>query len=259
MGFSRLVDTEDLGRYFNSALSSNFRDMYDSFIQKELKEESHKVPHKTFAPSQMKCDRLSFFRLRGAEPDKDSNLSTVSKFQAELGECIHLMVQKRLKDNLGSQWINVSDYLEYRGILDKFIVTKKSDYETFLECLDPPVRFACDGILKIGDKYYLLEIKTCESNSLRKLGEPKPQHVDQVTAYSMLLEIDDVIFLYVDRQFGDFKVFEYNVSSLSKLNLKSRVEYVINSVSANVAPSRLPSGDIFCSYCKYKSRCKEWG
>lgn len=44
---------------FNSATSCHFLDMYNDLVEDEIRNNNAHVKHKTFAPSQMRCDRLS--------------------------------------------------------------------------------------------------------------------------------------------------------------------------------------------------------
>ena len=124
-----------------------------------------------------------------------------------------------------------------------------------------PVRFACDGIVKFHGKVYLLEIKSAEFSSLNDLVEPKAKHIDQVKAYSMLLHIPDILFLYIDRQYGELKCFEVNVPDYEQEWVKEKMQNVLDLVEANIAPEGLPVGDPDCTQnmCPYWKKCKEWG
>ena len=249
---------------FNSAASADFLDMYNGLIDNEIIDNTSSVKHKTFAPSQMRCDRISWFRLRGTEPDKISVPDRGLKFTAQIGTSCHEAIQKRLSEHLGQDWILVKDWISqnFHFFRDCEMEITGKGYETMIDMKKPyPVRFACDGIIRLNNKIYLLEIKTAEFSSLQDLTAPKIKHIDQVTCYSTLLNIPDVMFLYQDRQYGDIKCFEYNVPFSEQEKLRARMTKVMEYVDANIAPEGLDRGDPDCSQnmCPYYKKCQEWG
>lgn len=261
MGFRPItsVKSSECGADFNSAVSSNFKALYDSFVEKRIAEKHEHKPSKSFAPSQIRCDRLSFFRLRGVDPDENLPLNRSLEFQADLGTFCHQTIQRDLKNNLGPNWVSVKDYLDNIQLPFEYKLTVKDEFETYVKFIEPPVKFAVDGIIKIGDEYYLLEIKTSEYQSFKKLSAPKSQHIDQAKCYASLLKLQKVIFLYMDRLYGDVKCYTLEVPKYEQADILDHMQSVMHDAKVGVAPSRLPSGDYFCTYCKYKKRCKEWG
>lgn len=255
-------DPKHLAR-FNSAISSKFLETYESYVDECIKGEASTVPHRTFAPSAFRCDRRSWFRLRGVEPDVIKTPDAVLNFSAEIGTACHRMIQRNLRDMLKSDWINVMNYVYDFKRSDTYYncVPTDDELETFVSTENPPVRFACDGIIRLKDKLYLLEIKSSEYGSWNELTDPKPHHIDQVKCYCTLLHLDDVIFMYIDRQYGGIKCFEYHVSKSDKDSILERFQRVQDMVRMNLAPSGLPKGDSWCtpSMCPYYTRCGEYG
>ena len=244
--------------YFNSAISSNFKDLYDKIIYDKYKEKENRIPSKPFAPSSFRCDRSQFFRIRGVEPDKDINIDKELEFTAELGTFCHKLIQKNLAKSIKNQWISVPEYLESSNIDHEYVV-KSNGYETLVEFLDIPIKFACDGIIRIDDEYYLLEIKTAEHQSFQRLSKPKDNHIDQVNCYCSLLGLNKVLFLYQDRSYGEIKVFEYKVTTPTKNEVFKKINKILDCVENSIAPPRLPKGDWWCNTCVYKKRCEQWG
>ena len=249
---------------FNSSVSSDFLDMYENLINKEIVDGDSDVKHRTFAPSQMRCDRISWFRLRGTQPDVVKNPDATLFFTAQIGTACHEAIQKRLKENLGCNWITVSDWIAQNPdyFADSKLTVSEKGYESLIEMTEPfPVRFACDGIIRFQDKVYLLEIKTAESASLADLVEPKTKHLDQIKCYASLLHIPNVLFLYQDRVYGNMKCFEVKVDEFEQKKTRDRMQRVMDLVEANIAPDGLPVGDPDCnpSMCPYSRKCKEWG
>lgn len=250
---------------FNSATSAHFLEMYESILDDEICAKSEQGPaHRTFAPSSMRCDRISWFRLRGVQPDKINNPDRTLNFTAQVGTACHEAIQKRLSEKLGADWIDVQTWIDqhFEFFSDYEMTLEKAGYESRIELTKPfPVRFGCDGILRFEDKVFLLEIKTAEFSSLQDLIEPKPEHIDQIKCYSTLLHINDVLFVYQDRQYGELKCFQIEVTELDQLKLRERMQRVMDLVEANIAPEGLPVGDAHCSQnmCPYWKKCKEWG
>ena len=160
---------------FNSAVSCEFLEMYNDLTDKEIREDKEGPKNRTFAPSQMRCDRISWFRLRGVEPDKIREPDKALAFTAQVGTCCHEEIQNRLIRNLGTDWITVQHWVDQNPEVfkdyDMDLDTSKGN-ETLIDLRHPyPVRFACDGIIRFNDKIRLLEIKTSEFSSWNDLIE----------------------------------------------------------------------------------------
>lgn len=261
MGFKPISETSffNKGLEYNSKLSANFKTMYENIVYEKYKQSEESKPSQTFAPSSFRCNRLSFFRLRGIDPDPVTSIDVPLEFSAMIGTACHREIQHNLKYNIGKQWIAVPEYLQVHKISHEYSINNCSEFETQLEFFNPPVKFSCDGLIQIGDCIYLLEIKTCDSNSFKNLSGPKPQHIDQIKCYCSLLEINDAIVLYQDRVYGNIKCFEIKVSQSEMDEIFKRMEYVLDCVKSNIAPPGLDKSDYWCTYCKYKNRCKQWG
>ena len=245
---------------FNSASSSDLITIYENATDAEIRAAEEQEKHRTFAPSSFRCKRLNWFRLRGVLPDKIDVTDPVLDFSAKIGTACHELIQSRLQRALGDDWISVEDYFKLNPPEFQYILEAKG-YETFVEILDPPVRFACDGIIRLNGKIYLIEIKSSEYASFNELMQPKPYHVDQVKCYSSLLNISDVLMIYIDRQYGSLKCFETNIPLSDRLQVRNDIKVVQRAVETNIAPDGLPVGDPWCrsNMCPYYKVCKEWG
>lgn len=248
---------------FNSANSSDFIDFYEKLLDDKIAAKNAEPKHKTFAPSSFRCPRISWFRLRGVQPDAVAKPDRTMEFSAQIGTACHETIQKNLKEALGSDWIEVEDYLrDNPDIGVKYCwELEKAGLETRISIPNPPIRFACDGIIRWKGKIYLLEIKTSEFSSFDELIDPKSQHVDQIKCYATLLGIEHVLVLYQDRQYGGLKCYEMSISTVDNKMVLDRIQYVMDMVEANLAPDRLPREDSWCtaSMCPYYKKCKEWG
>lgn len=252
----REVDFAHLAK-FNSDASNKLISIYETATQQRIQSECARPSSCTFAPSSIRCKRKSWFRLRGTQPDFLSNPDLVLDFTAKIGTAIHELVQETLSTALGADWVSVEDYLEENPIPYEYSLSKKG-YETSVSIKNPPMKFACDGILKLSGNHYLLEIKSSEYSSWDSLVETKQHHKDQIRTYSTILNISKVLTLYVDRQYGGLKCYESTISLPEMQQVKSDMEYVQDCVKKNIAPERLPATDYMCRNCEYRLKCQEW-
>lgn len=258
MGF-RNVNFAHLAK-FNSSASSEFLEFYENLVDCKIREKYDKPASQTFAPSSFSCSRKSWFRLRGVQPDSPKSVDRTLNFAAEIGTACHMMIQKNLKSALGSDWIAVKDFLAANPIPYKYTLEESDEgLETKVSVENPPVHFACDGIIRWNGQIYLLEIKTAEYSSFDELTDPKSIHVDQIKCYATLLNISHVLVLYQDRQYGCLKCYEMTISQHDKDVVMGEFDHVQFMVEANLAPDRLPRNDYRCTQCEYAKRCKEWG
>ena len=243
---------------FNSTLSLDFLEKYEDFRDAKLAEERSRVPSKCFAPSSFRCKRKSWFRLRGTEPDPSFQIDSQLEFTAKLGEFIHKHVQANLQELYGEQWANVEDYLSTMYDPDCFEV-EHSEYETKVFLSEVPIKFSVDGLLNIDGEYVVIEIKSVERSTFEGLTEQRKQDEDQAICYCTFLNVSKVLFIYVDRQFGNMKCYEFNVKDYQIQAVKDNIASIKKDVELNIPSERLPKGDKWCGMCVYKQRCNQWG
>lgn len=255
----RNVQFEHLVR-FNSAVASEFLEEYDKFMDNKLIERSRELPHRTFAPSSFRCHRKQWFRLRGVDPDELKVADRVLDFSAEIGTACHRMLQNNFKELFKERWIDVAEFLKEQGSTAECVYSEDSG-ETLVEINQPPIRFAVDGLFDIEGTTYLVEIKSSEYSSWNDLTDPKSEHISQVQVYCSLLNINKVLFIYIDRQYGGMKCFEHEVTLSDRMSVKEDMDHIMRCVAEFIAPNPLPSGDAWCtpSRCQYYKKCSEYG
>lgn len=244
----------------NSLISQHFVEVYDQFTREDILESRNSSLHQTFAPSSFRCNRISWFRLRGVHPDTDTHFDTTLEFIASEGTSIHKIIQSRLKLHLKDCWLSPKDHIENLSI-DATCVDSEGGLETLIEYKSLPVRFSCDGLIRFSDQVYLLEIKTCEFNTWDSLLDIKDEHIDQIKFYCFLLQLDHVLVMYVDRLYGGVKCFEFKMTEEDVEYIRDKIAYVQSCVDTNIAPNPLSVGDKWCSpnYCKYYYECSRYG
>lgn len=254
----RTADFAHLAR-FNSATSCDFLEMVENAWDKKIADKNAEPKKQTIAPSAAYCMKQNWFRLRGVQPDKVNKTDRGLDFTAQLGTACHENIQLLLSEVLGEDWLDVGQYLE--SISPSFSYTvEKFGFESRIAITNPPIRFACDGIIRWRGKIYLLEIKTAEFSSWDSLTGPKDIHIDQVKSYASLFGIHDVLMIYQDRQYGGLKCFEIHISDLDMQATWDTFYYIVDMADKNLPPAGLPSGDSRCSssMCPYYKKCKEW-
>lgn len=242
---------------FNSAYSSRLLDIYKEQSIADIRVEGARSRSCTFSPSGMRCLRKQWFRLRGVETDIIESPDLGLDFRAKVGTDRHITIQTRLKKALGTNWLSVAEYLKEHPIQFKYDITENG-LESLVRIDSPPIKFAVDGIIRIDGRIFLLEIKTSDYSAFENLTQQKPIHEDQVTMYSAILGIRDVLFLYEDRQNGGMKSYQYTVKESAVSDAISKMQYVMDMAEKRVAPDRLPTSDYMCSNCEYAKKCNEW-
>jgi len=255
--------TYNLGR-FNSATSSEFINFYNDFVDQKLIKAGSEKSSQTFAPSSFKCRRKLWFRLRGTQPDVPSNVDRVLQFKADVGTGCHAVIQSRMKEALGIDWIDVETYINknknFLPYPDANYTITRNGLETLVQIDKPAWRFACDGIIRWKGRIYILEIKTIEYSAFVDLLNPRANDIDQSHCYTTLLNVDAVLFMYQERNSGDIKCYELVIHKEDKDHIISTVDAVVLASEQHLAPPALLVNDRqWCSRCEYKSKCIEWG
>lgn len=221
-----------------------------------------RIPSKTYKPSSMNCARGNYYQLMGVEPDKGESTHTMVGI-CNAGSDIHIRIQDavdHMKDNgIDCEYVDVEQFVTSRS-LDDIVVREKLGAETKLYNKRYNISFMCDGIIKYKGKYYILEIKTETSNKWYSRTGVDPKHHKQAIAYSLSLGLDNVMFLYIDRDMNNKKAYIFNVTEKMRKDMVEYIEEVDGYVERKIAPpksSNLPKN--VCQYCSYQTRCRKDG
>lgn len=225
------------------------------------------TPSKTISPSSMQCARAMSFKLLGVPRDEGKS-SQVLNIICEIGTAVHEYVQKNCLSLKKFEYINVAEYVKDKELdlkIGKASDFSKNIFETHLYKLDKDgnkvVSFLCDGILKDKEtgKYYILEIKTVGSQGFFKQDKVLEKHHRQAIAYSILLNISTVLFMYICRDVPSIKVFPYKPMREEKEELLRICNEVITKSKENIIVAKPNVDNKVCSYCDYYKTCKLMG
>jgi CRISPR/Cas system-associated exonuclease Cas4 (RecB family) len=216
-------------------------------------------PSRRYKPSSMQCIRSMYYQVTGADLDKQAEKTGDFYGICESGEDRHERIQFTIsqmhKYGIDCEFIDVEDYVKGNNL--NLIVESKKSFETKLY---DPVRniiFLCDGVIKYKDKYYIIEIKTEASFKWMQREYIDNYHKNQAFAYSLELGIEDVIFIYENRDICTKKPYFIHVTDADRKYIEDRVSKCDSYVKDKIVPP--VEKDItnrICQYCEYKTVCK---
>lgn len=217
-------------------------------------------PSQTYKPSGMNCVRQMVYQILGVEPSPYNSTYQLEGI-CESGTDRHVRIQEAIENiknvlNVDCEYINVADFVKQRNLEDLEIVGQ-SGMETKLFHKKLNMSFMCDGIIKYKTKYFIFEFKTEMSTKFYRRNDVDESHYNQATAYSLAFGIDNVLFVYENRDTLDKKAYIRNVTKEMKEELVGKIEYCDSYVKKLKAPPK--PQDVLkktCSYCPYKEKCE---
>ena len=221
-----------------------------------------RLPSKTYKPSGMNCIRQSYYQLMGIEPDKsDTSYSLVGICNS--GTDIHVRIQKAVicmqYNGMDCEFIAVPEFIKQRNLNDLEVISDTAT-ETKLYHKKLNISFMCDGIIRYKGHYYILELKTESTYKFMNRQGVDPSHYHQGITYSLAFGLNEVLFVYINRDVLDMKAFMFNVTEEMKLGIISYIEECDGYVKRMIAPPKPEDvAKKTCSYCMYKSQCKKDG
>lgn len=220
---------------------------------------------RTYKPSSLKCIRNMYYQNVGmAEGEmigsENPDIVGICESGTDRHERIQSYIMKMKEQGFDWEYFDVPTYIADKGIFD-LDVKKKVGFETKLYNsllkygLSNGMNFQTDGILKRKDKFYIFEFKTEASSKWYKRENVDDSHYDQAIAYSISFGIDEVIFVYENRDTCQKKSYLLKVSEHMRQELINRLRTCDSYVREKKLP---PKGENkrLCYYCKYKEYCK---
>lgn len=213
-----------------------------------------------YSPSSMYCKRMMFYKRIGEKKDP-TIIDPVMIGIQEIGTDRHDRLQKyfeSMKDlNLNIEYMDIEKFIKLKEIKG-LEVKEKVGMETKLYHPDLTLSFMTDGILRIDDEYFVLEIKTEISHKFNSRKGVDPKHYNQATAYATVFGLDKVIFLYECRDIPEKKIYILEVTE----DMKRKFIALIQEVDEDVANMEIPfkvEDTKSCTYCQYKRECEKDG
>ena len=226
-------------------------------------QKNSRKPSQSYKPSSLHCIRNMYFQVTGADAEGDrasSELVGICESGSDRHERIQNAVMQMKDSGIDCEYVNVAEYVyshqDEGRLLDIEVVSQQGN-ETKLFNKKFNISFLCDGIIKYKGKYYILEIKTETSNKFWDRQTVNPDHELQGTAYSVNLELDDVLFLYECRDNCSKKAFMFHVTNKMKQDLVGKITECDGYVSRMIPPPKPEDlSKKACAYCGYSGLCK---
>lgn len=220
-------------------------------------------PSKTYKPSSLGGSmRKMYYQIVGAPMNENRSIEPNFIEIMNDGSDRHERIQENIvaaqKLGYDLEWIDVEEYLKQWPVPGTR-VTEKIGMETKLRNDVLNLSFMCDGIIKLMGKYYILEIKTEVSFKWNGRADVVEDHEVQATAYSTALGINDILFIYENRDFKSKKVF---IKHITPQMQEEKVIHKIETCNAYVEKGIVPP--CTCTqaqrrYCDYTEQCKKDG
>lgn len=170
-----------------------------------------------------------------------------------------LNILRQQQDFTGAEATEYGDLVKWLSIpIEQHAkeIAEKNRFEVLLLHTKYPIRFRCDGMLRIDGKFYVLEIKTERQSKNSFRIAPDPKHAKQGITYEMSLKPDGgIIWLYEGRDALEPKTF---LQLPDEQACKENEAYIANIVAKKDTPwlLEIPPASA-CTYCEYKAKCKE--
>ena len=227
-------------------------------LTKAIGIQEQREPSKTFKPSSLSCIRRAVFEVLG-EPRNTSPQTEISHGITSAGTFIHEYIQSQCLKMSGFEYINVGDYVREKELpleVRKEQDIENGEYETKLYSPEYNISAMVDGVIKRGNQFFILEIKSCSNQKMFRLKEIPEEYKQQAISYSQILKIDRILFLFVNRDLFNKKAFMYIPNEEEIKMWKDKIKYGLECVANNIIPDK-PLGiqKKICAYCPYKDVC----
>lgn len=254
MGLSRLVNAVE-----QMKTPKTLEDLFMEGYRKSVLENQicQPTPTDTFRPSSLAdgCKRMLYYQRKGL--GGDSKLKDVSIIEiCDNGTDRHDRIQKTIQQMEGVEWVDIEEHvkqLKDRNISTEFVSWNSDKTEARCKNEDLHIYFQCDGLIRYNDKLIILEIKTMNSYTYNKANQPIEKHIRQATCYGMGLGVDDILFIYEDRNFMNKKLFHYTLTDEDKEYIVNKIESVEEALKTDTVPKKELDK---CLYCSKKEYCK---
>lgn len=217
-------------------------------------------PSLSYKPSSMNCIRAMYYGVTGVDFTPDSNYIMVGI--CETGTDRHERIQNAIADmtnnGIDCTYVDVGDYVKSRGLDSYLDIVEKQGNETKLFDRNRKISFLCDGIIKYKGKYYIVEFKTESGFKWVNRKGVDPKHYNQARTYSLELQIENVLFVYISRDNVDMKSYMYHVTESERDTIKELIELCDSYVEKHETPPKPADADNKkCAYCNWREQCRK--
>lgn len=215
----------------------------------------------TYKPSSLGCIRNMYYQrvgmLLGEVFGKaDPSLVGMGETGTHRHEDLQSYITRMKQNNYPWEFVDVGEYIKTSNITNLDIVDKDG-FETKLHNKDLIMSFKTDGLLRFkGERLLGLEIKTESSTKWYKREDVDVAHHEQAIAYALSLNLEEIIFLYENRDTCQKKAYLFKVTQKMKDDLVNKIKICEEHVTNKTLPPKTDNVRI-CYYCNYKNICKQ--
>lgn len=235
--------------------ATDFVNQFTKFIETSQKPYT---PSQYYKPSGVGgCLRKMYFERIGQALQDNASYNLIA--MGEAGTMRHEALQEYLvnfsKKDPNFEWLKVDEYLEEHPVEGTNVDTNfvKNDFETKCKNELLQLSFLCDGLVRWQGKVYIMEIKTETMFKFNKHTEPYEEHKMQATCYGMCIGVDDVIFLYENRDNFEKKAYVYHITDDMKEQVLHKLQECEKYVELGISP-KVYCNSSYCPYCRKEGR-----
>lgn len=214
-----------------------------------------------YKPSCMNCIRQMYY-IRTGEQESESTMGYQLIGICNSGSDTHIRIQTAVDgmaaNGMDCEYVDVADFVRSRNLADIEIISKNG-METKLFNKQFNLSFLCDGIIRYKGIYYILELKTENSNKFWTRENVDPSHYNQAICYSLSLGLNEVIFIYINRDNSEMKSYMFEVTQEMKQEVIGLITNCDFYVDQKKVPDKPEVERKTCSYCSYQDQCRRDG
>jgi CRISPR/Cas system-associated exonuclease Cas4 (RecB family) len=233
------------------------QDLNSSIEREDVK--NARKPSQTYKPSSLHCIRNMEYQVMGVEGQSDrasSELIGICESGSDRHERIQNAIMKMKDNDIDCEYLDVAEYIKTHNLSDIEVVAKQGN-ETKLYHKKYNMSFLTDGLIRYKGHYYIFEYKTETDNKFWGHDDVQEEHKLQGTAYSLAFNINNVIFVYENRNTCNKKAYMLKVTEKMREELKHKIETCNEYLSkGQIVPKPENAGKKLCAYCGYAERCK---
>lgn len=214
-------------------------------------------PSPFYKPSSMNCIRNMYYQM--IEEEVEVGRSDYKGIGiAETGTDRHARVQDAIatmrQNGFDCDYIDVAEFIKENNLTDLEVIGR-SGAETKIFNKKLNMRFMTDGIIKYKGEYFIIEIKTEGSAKFKKRTSVDENHYNQATAYSISFGLDNVLFLYINRDSLEMKAIMLEVTEEMKQNVINKIKSCDTHLHNGTLPPK-EENSYTCKFCKYFTKCQ---
>lgn len=216
-------------------------------------------------PSKANCLRMMYYILTEAEVDGRETVDPDMVLIQSEGSKMHDVIQHILakaqdqgidfKDPSGE--VDKAAQMGIRTVVRRSVHDEDTPYEVTCYNEDYDISFKFDGVVIFNGKKVILEIKNEDHFKWMKRVMPEENHIFQATFYSICLGINQVLFLYVGRNYKKRKAYLVEITDEMRLTQITRIRIVQYCKAKKIIPGCEAGKG--CRYCAFKKKCKADG